>query len=191
VATTVPFDWRATPSGSDAGHWPLTWELLGEQLARLALEEIVPRDRFDDEGTFWAPAVDLDLSGVNVRTWFEEDQFVPARQIWGIASAGSQARLLPGSILRLESVREDRYWEGMGTNFWSIDEPGLGVVYLHSALEGRWGGPAVLADALLVPADHPFLGDAERAERLVRDLQSITRQFRAAHGLPANGNGDG
>ena len=75
----------------------------------------------------------------------------------------------------------------MGTNAWSIDPSGLGVSFLHSALEGRWGGAAMLADRLIVPLDHAIVGDDDRADRLVRDLQDITRAFRSANGLPPEG----
>jgi hypothetical protein len=185
-STLGPFDWNVMRSGTDR-YWTLAWAMLAEQRARLAADEIVPRDRFGEEGSLWTPAVDLSLSEPTTFTWFDEGVFVPARRIVAIAAAGVPERLCRGEVLRLEAVRVDRYWEGMGTNFWSVDGGRLGVGFIHSALEGRWGGAAVLADGLIVPVGHPIVGDAARADRLVADLQTITRAFRAANGLPADG----
>jgi hypothetical protein len=168
-------------------YWLLGWALLTEQLARMAADGIVPLDRFGTEGSMWTPAVDLALGESGAFTWFDAGVFVPARSVGSIAAAESGARLARGMVLRLEAVREDRTWEGMGTNFWSIDDSDLGVRFIHSALEGRWGGAAVLADGLIVPLGHPLVGDSARADRLVVDLQTITRAFRAANGLPAGG----
>jgi hypothetical protein len=186
-STLAPFDWSARPSG-DPGYWELGWELLAEQEARLAEDGIIPHDRFGQEGTAWTPAVDLCLTLANTNTMFTEGEYVPARHVYSIAKADSEGRLLRGTPLRLESVQPDRYWDAMGTNFWSVDDSDLDVRFIHTALEGRWGPPAVLADGLIVPIDHPIVGDDERADRLVRDLKAITFAFRAAHGLPAGGS---
>ena len=185
-STLQPFDWNVMRSGTSR-YWSLAWSLLAEQLARLATDGIIPHDRRDQGGSLWTPAVDLALGDRSSRTWFEEDAFVPARFVGSVAAAGDEARLSRGTTLRLEAVREDRSWEGAGTNFWSIGESDLGVGFIHSALEGRWGGAAVLADGLLVTLDHPIVGDFARADRLVADLQAITRAFRVANGLPAEG----
>jgi hypothetical protein len=180
-STLAPFDWNAAPSGS-SGYWELGWELLAQMKVRFAKDGIFPRDR-SEIGTIWTPAVDLALNPPSTLTWFTEGEYVPARSAVSIADAGSPGRLLRGTPLRLESVQDDRYWEGLGTNFWSVDDPDLDVGFIHSALEGRWGVTSVLADCLIVPIDHPIVGEDERADRLVRDLQAITVAFRDAHGL--------
>ena len=180
-STLGPFDWSVMPSGTDR-YWRLSWALLAKQTARLALDGIVPRhDRSREVGIRWTPALDLALGKPSTRNWFGE-RYTPARDVEAIA-AGVQSHILRGTVLRLAAVMPDFSWEGMGTNFWSVDEADLGAPFLRSALEGRWGGAAVLADQLVVPIDHPIVGNDERADRLVRDLQDITRTFRAASGL--------
>jgi hypothetical protein len=197
-ATTIPFDWNAMASGTSR-YWQLSWALLGEQVARLADDGIVRDDRCDHPaphirytrtGTLWTPAVDLAVDGPSEFTWFEKGAFVPARSARSIADSRTPDRLQPGVVLRLESVQADPWYEGMGTNFWSVADDQFDVRYIHSAFEGRWGGTAVLADALIVPIDHPIVRDPGRADRLVRDLQEITRAFRVRAGLPAEGELD-
>jgi hypothetical protein len=192
-ATLAPFGWDTTPS-SPSRYWPLTWALFAEMTKRLEVDGIVadPNDRCDPcvpharAGTIWAPAVDLALDEPTDRTWFEAGQYVPGRSVRSIAEGRSPGRLLRGTLLRLEAVQPDRFLDGVGANFWSVPDASLDVGFIHSALEARWGGAARLADILIVPASHPFLGDDERADRLVRDLQEIARSFRIAAGLPAN-----
>lgn len=120
-STLGPFDWSVMPSGTDR-CWRLSWALLAEQVARLAIDAIVPPR--------WPPR---------------------------------------SRRLSLDPVRASRCRRGVDN-------------YLDSALEGWWGGAAVLADHLIVSPDHPILSDDDRADRLVRDLQSITRRFREAAG---------
>lgn len=186
-STLEPFDWDVMPSGTKR-YWDLAWALLARQVARLAVDGIVPRDDHRVElGTFWTPAVDLELGDPSTSVLSYLKRFVPERDVLRVASAGSRVRLPAGSQLRLLDCVPDIYYEGMGVNVWSIDDAGLGVPFLHSALEGRWGGAALLADHLIVPRDHPIAGDDDRADRLVRDLQAIIRTFREANGLPAEG----
>jgi len=168
-------------------YWQLCGKLLGKQLDRLADDGIRPHDRFGEEGSHWTPAVDLALGDPDDWAYPENRRFVPARSVWSVAHGRAKARLRCGSILRLEAVCPDPHVEALGTNFWSIDRADLGVSFIHSALEGRWGGAASLADNLIVPTDHPLVGDLARADRLVLDLQEITRAFRVANGLPADG----
>ena len=192
-ATLLPFDWRVvSASGKETptAYWSLVWGLLAEQDKRLREDGIEPRDRFDERGTVWTASVDLDLTYPSDFAWHGGERFVPSRSVGAPATASSEARLMPGIPLRLEDAIPDRYYEGMGTNYWAFDPADatdLGVPWIHSALEGRWGGSAVLGDYLIVPIDHPIVGDAERADRLVRDLQEITRAFRVTAGLPAEG----
>ena len=187
-STLGPFDWSVMPSGTDR-YWRLAWALLAEQTGRLAHDGIAPRDEHSVEaGTCWTPAVDLALGDASSFAWFDAEQFVPARPVWAVAAGNAAERLRRGTVLRLESVLPDRYHEGMGVNAWSVDTADLDVPFLHSALEGRWGGAAVLADRLIVPLDHPIVGDDKRADGLVRDLQDITRAFRDANGLPPDGD---
>jgi hypothetical protein len=173
------------PSGT-ARYWELAWALLAEQTERLAIDGIVvPRDGYRvGPGT---PAVDLEVGEPSTFAWFGAEQYVPARDVWAIASGEALGRLLRGTVLHLVGLFPDPYYEGLGLNAWSADPALLGVPFLHSALEGRWGGAAVLADQLIVPLDHPIVGDDARADRLVRDLQDITRAFREANGLPRDG----
>lgn len=89
-----------------------------------------------------------------------------------------------GTVLRFEAGLPGFTSEGLGLHAWSLDPALLGVGFVPSALEGRWGGAALLADLLIVRAGHPILRDDARADRLVRDLQDITRAFRAENGLP-------
>jgi hypothetical protein len=195
-STTGAFDWDVHPAKQSL-YWPLTWALLAEMKKRLKVDGIVPdKDdrcdvrrsvRYPRTGTLWTPALDLSLGAPSDFTWFEKGEYVPARSIYSIAEGAPDGRLLRGTVLRLEAVCDDRYGEGMGTNFWSLPEGGIDVALVHSALEGRWGGSAVLADALIVPIDHPFLGDDDRADRLVRDLQDVVRSFRITAGLPMDG----
>jgi hypothetical protein len=185
-STLPPFDWDVTRSGSRV-YWTLSRALLSEQLARLATDHIAPLQRYGGEGSLWTPAVDLALGKPSGFTWFDEDRFVPARSVRAIAAGEHGARLRRGQVLRLQAVRRDPYHEARGTNFWSIDDSDIGVDFIHSALEEHWGGEALLADALIVPLGHSILGDPLRADRLVVDLQTITRAFRAANGLPADG----
>ncbi len=185
--STEPFDWTALPAGATA-FWETGGALFREQKARLAVDGIEPVDRSDGEGSLWTPAVDFDLDEKVTGGLVDGGKsFMPARETWRIASASSPALLLRGTILRLEAVIPDRFLEGLGTNFWSTEDASLDVRYIHSALEGRWGPAALLADGLIVPIDHPIVGNDERAERLVRDLQQITRDFRSKNGLPADG----
>jgi len=196
-STLGPFDWGVMPIlrvGPDGGHydaWGVASLLLKEQEARLAADGIVtpwpPGDRRDHEGSLWTPAVDLDLGGATTSALFEVRAFVPFRPVWSVADARSEARLMRGTVLRLETVGEDRSWERLGSNAWSIEPSDLGVGFIHSALENRWGGPPLLADALIVPLDHPIVGDSASADRLVTDLQDITRAFRIRIGQPADG----
>jgi hypothetical protein len=185
-STIVSFEWGVMPSGTER-YWRLAWALLAEQTARLAIDGIVPQDYRSGEGSRWAPAVDLALGEVSTFGWTGGEEFVPGRSVWGIASSGCAARLVRGTVLRLAAVIPDSHLGGLGTNFWSVEGTELGVRFIHSALEGRWGGAAVLADQLIVPIDHPIVGDGDRAEDLVRDLQDITRAFRVANDLPAEG----
>lgn len=185
-STVGRFDWKAMRSGT-IRYWQLGWALLAEQTKRLAVDGIVPPVSFRDDGSRWTPAVDLGLDYPSTSAWFDEP-YVPARDVLAIASSGLRGRLVRGTIIRLESSVLDRYLEGMGMNFWSVEGGELDVPFLRSALEGRWGPAAVLADGLIVPVDHPIVGDDERADRLVRDLQDITRTFRVANDLPADGD---
>ena len=147
----------------------------------------MPWDRSGLEGSLWTPAVDLDLGAPTVSTLPEVRAFVPFRPAWSVADARSETRLMRGTVLRLEAVGWDRAWERLGSNAWSGDPTTTGVGFIHSALEDRWGGPPLLADALIVPLDHPIVGDSSRADRLVADLQDITRTFRVRIGQPAGG----
>lgn len=104
--------------------------------------------------------------------------------MWCVATGGTRARLVRGTALRFEAGQPGSTSEGLRLHARSLDPAALGVGFVHSALEGRWGGAAVLADLLIVRADHPILRDDARADRLVRDLRGITRAFRAENGLP-------
>ena len=189
-STLGSFDWKAmpwSPSGTDR-YWQLAWALLREQMERLALDGIAWRDEhFGEPGAPWTPAVDLALGDRSTVVWLGGERFTPARDVRAIAAGAVGKRILRGTVVRLRDVIPDGSWEGLGTNYWSIDDAELGVPFLQSALEGRWGGAAMLADALIVPVDHPIVGDDVRADRLVLDLQDITRAFRVAHRLPAEG----
>lgn len=190
-STLAPFDWEAAPSGTDA-YWQFTWDLVAEQKERLAHYGIVPRDPFGGEGTLWAPAVDLELGRVETG----QEPYVAMRPIWGVATATTPAdpprwgflrktervRLFAGTPLRLVARIPDLTDTGLGANVWRLSRRRLGrAPFIHSAREGRWGGAAVLGDCLILPFEHPLLGNAARADRLVRDLQEITLSFRARH----------
>ena len=169
-STLGPFDWGIMAIGRHdiSGVAGL---LLREQVARLAADGIVPRDRLGQEssmpwdrsgmeGSRWTPAVDLDLGAPTVSALPEVRAFVPFRPVWSVADARSETRLMRGTVLRLEAVGWDRAWERLGSNAWAGDPTTLGVGFIHSALEDRWGGPPLLADALIVPLDHPIVGDS-------------------------------
>jgi hypothetical protein len=187
ASTLGPFDWEVMASGN-ARYWQLAWDLLAEQRNRLALDAIAtPSCRMGDEGTCWTPAVDLALDDQSAFAVDDAVQFVPARLVGAVAAGDDPERLLRGTVLRLECCVIDRVVDGIGVNVWSVTEADLGVPFLRSAFEGRWGGAPALANLLIVPLDHPIVGDDERADRLVRDLQDITRAVREADGLAREG----
>ena len=185
-STLGPFDWSVMPSGTDR-YWRLAWALLAEQTARLATDGIVPQDHRSGKGSRWTPAVDLALDEPSTFAVGDAEQFVPARLMGAVAAGNGAGRLLRGTVLRFEGSVIDRVVDGIGVDVWSVDETDWGVPFLRSAFEGRWGGAPALANLLIVPLDHPIVGDDDRADRLVRDLQDITRAVRRANGLPADG----
>ncbi len=186
-STIEPFDWEVVPSGTDL-YWTLCWALLAKQLEVIAdagIEPLRPHgatERYSKVGTFWTPAVDLALGRISTFT-VHDVPYRPARDIVSITAGDAAERIHAGTALRLEAALQAD--EHMGTNYWSVVNDDLDVSFVNSALGGRWGGAACLADGLIVPIEHPIVGDRKRADRLVRDLQAVTRSFRTANGLSA------
>jgi hypothetical protein len=154
-----------------------------EVIVQAGIEPLRPHgasERYSKVGTFWTPAVDLALGRISTFT-VHDVPYRPARDIVSIASGDDAERICSGTALRLEAALQAD--EHLGTNYWSVVNDDLDVSYVQSALGGRWGGAACLADVLIVPIEHPIVGDTERADRLVRDLQAVTLGFRMANGL--------
>ncbi len=119
--------------------------------------------------------------------WLGDKPCTPARDVQAVAAGRPGGRLVRGTVLRLEVIVPCYHWEGIATLVWSARDAGLGVPFLHSGMVARWSHAALLANHLIVPVDHPIVGDDDRADLLVRDLQDVTRAFREANGLPPDG----
>jgi hypothetical protein len=191
-STVAPFEWSVMHlvEGDGAGsrwtsNWAAAWELLELQrtyLSDYGLELIeLSKIRGAEQPMEWAPLVDLTLGTIYTDGWYRDKTYSPERSVDSIASGSSSLRLSRGTALRFVVARPDHMWEGMGDFVWSV--VGSDVPYLRTAMEGRWGGAALLADALIVPHEHPWVGDEARADELVRGLQTVVTTFRQENRL--------
>jgi len=197
-STVAPFEWSVmhqveahpSPRSTWTSNWAAGRELLERQRnyllgSGLDLMEL-ERQRFADaKFVEWTPLVDLALGRPDTTAWHSGRPYIPARSICSIAEGGTPGRLVRGTPLQYFEAQPDLSYEAMGNFVWSV--AGLDVPYIHSAMEGRWGGAALLADALIVPRDHPWVGDDAQADKLVLNLREIVLDFRRVNGLQLDG----
>jgi hypothetical protein len=186
---TANFSWEAITSSHDFRYWQLGWQLVALQrdviASVLAAKESTSRRTkgqrhivlmdlaVDDELCDW-----LDYLGDSTTP----SHYLGCRNITQPAVAATETRLQAGTSLSWDADIPDRMWEGLGLTLWGDQER---HAWYASALEGRWGCAAVLADALIVP--ETALGDTSPPTELVGRLVEVTVGFRREHGLAPEG----
>ena len=173
------FDMGRDPIESPAARWNpdlLELHVVGAARAGCASGrggDRSPRSLPGRHGQFLGTLIDLQLLDVddNSCDWIRR-RFVPPSPPDRSPGRRYVRRNSPprGTALRFEGSIPDQMHEELGSSFWSLpsgdDAARLGVRFLASAFEGRWGGAAHLGDHLIVPAGHPLLDDPSRSRQL-------------------------
>ncbi len=186
VPGTQRFSWEAIETSGDPRYWKLGWELFKRQVTRIHEDAPAgsPNGERDGDAIVVADLEDRPVSAHSASyLGFSDARFAHARDIVAIGDASSPSVVRAGTVLHVVAQIHDQYNEGLGANFWVSND---GQPYA-SALEGRWGIDALLADALIVPLGTPLASDPAAQRRLLDDLRTITVAFRVEHGLPPEG----
>jgi hypothetical protein len=170
-ATLTPFEWSLPESGDVRSSADLVRRYL--LLLKSVGVEAVWGSR--EAGRLWTPLVDLSLGPLVTKPWivWEPEAFFPARWLPRVA-AGTDIPVLPrGTVMRFERHCMNPALLGWDSLIWSMAESRLDVHFVWSADDLNGGSNGVLANQVIVPIEHPLVGDDEVANRLVRDLQAI------------------
>jgi hypothetical protein len=180
------FSWQAIATSHDPRYWTLGGELM---VLQVSVIERFAAERSRHLERLYAPLADLAIGGTSSPSFLsylraDPDHYPGCCDVDDVASGRTGPIIPAGTTLRLLAELPDPSYEGLGANLWQGTTDGR---FYATALEGRWGFEAVLADALIVPADTAALDDRDSGQRLLGELRAVTSEFRRTRGLLPEG----